>query len=105
MKIGTPQWIQFHFIYIDTRPPTAHTSRKSMIGQSAYMPTDHKTLGAVLIRRPPDKYQYNAEDCPCLLNSTAEECAHGKMCENCHTTVERLYHPVKYKTLACEVSC
>lgn len=53
-------------------------------------------------RRPPDIYHYIPEDCPFLMKVPAEDCTSGKNCTYCHSTVERLYHPTKYKTLACE---
>lgn len=33
-----------------------------------------------------------------------DKCDKGLKCNKCHTTVERLYHPDKYKRIFCDVS-
>ena len=33
-----------------------------------------------------------------------DKCEKGLKCNKCHTTVERLYHPDKYKRIYCDVS-
>jgi hypothetical protein len=33
-----------------------------------------------------------------------DKCERGLKCNKCHTTVERLYHPDKYKRIFCDVS-
>ena len=32
-----------------------------------------------------------------------DKCDKGLKCNKCHTTVERLYHPDKYKRIFCDV--
>ena len=53
-------------------------------------------------RRAPDQYSYNPDECK---NSTSEEneCPLGFKCKFSHSTYERLYHPLKYKTNPCDV--
>ena len=54
-------------------------------------------------RRPPEYFAYTAEDCPTLANSLSwSKCKDGILCKKCHTTVERLYHPDKYKRVQCD---
>lgn len=57
-------------------------------------------------RRPPEIFKYIAEDCEHLKNSSSEtgweSCPKGLNCNKCHTTVERLYHPDKYKRVYCD---
>lgn len=66
-------------------------------------------------RRPPELFKYLAEDCDSLikgvgyefpinkLNNRWDKCDKGLKCNKCHTTVERLYHPDKYKRIFCDV--
>ena len=54
-------------------------------------------------RRPPEIFKYSAEDCEYLnTDSGWEMCPNGILCNKCHTTVERLYHPDKYKRVNCD---
>lgn len=54
-------------------------------------------------RRPPLFFMYAAEDCETLLQGIPwEMCPNGLYCNKCHTTVERLYHPDKYKRILCD---
>jgi len=53
-------------------------------------------------RRAPDKYNYRPEDCQFMSKEGGEGCPHGLDCEYAHTTFERLYHPLKYKTHSCD---
>jgi hypothetical protein len=57
-------------------------------------------------RRPADLYYYLPHDCPhtCPDNQTHfhEGCPDGKSCKFCHSKLERLYHPHRYKTSPCE---
>lgn len=60
-------------------------------------------------RRPPEIFKYVAEDCENMqINNTGEygweKCPKGLLCDKCHTTVERLYHPDKYKRINCDRS-
>lgn len=68
-------------------------------------------------RRPPDIFKYLPEDCDTLVKGIGYEilteltylyrwdkCDKGLKCNKCHTTVERLYHPDKYKRIFCDVS-
>lgn len=58
-------------------------------------------------RRPPEIFKYAPEDCEFLSNSTDkgwELCPNGLLCNKCHTTIERLYHPDKYKRIYCDRS-
>ena len=91
------------FTHTDLRLPTANIFSRNMIGLSVFMLTDNKILGLQLNRRPPDLFSYRPDECPFMMKSPSEECAKGKNCQLCHSTVERLYHPSKYKALACEV--
>jgi len=52
-------------------------------------------------RRPPDKFGYSPEDCAKLRIETGE-CPEGDNCGFAHSTAERLYHPLKYKTSPCD---
>jgi hypothetical protein len=52
-------------------------------------------------RRPPDQYDYSPEDCA-KLNPETGECPDGDNCKFAHSTAERLYHPLKYKTNPCD---
>jgi hypothetical protein len=55
-------------------------------------------------RRPPDRFDYDGNDCPFLKNKgeSWENCPKGLECDKCHSTFERLYHPCKYKLVYCE---
>lgn len=58
-------------------------------------------------RRPPQIFKYGTEDCEFMQNSKNndsgwEQCSDGLLCDKCHTTVERLYHPDKYKRTFCD---
>jgi hypothetical protein len=57
-------------------------------------------------RRPPEIFKYSPEDCEFLSNSNSErgweQCPNGLLCNKCHTTIERLYHPDKYKRIYCD---
>ena len=54
-------------------------------------------------RRPPDLFKYAPEDCETLINGQGwDTCPRGLKCGKCHTTVERLYHPDKYKRIMCD---
>ena len=59
-------------------------------------------------RRPPEIFKYAAEDCEFMGNNNSEfgweMCPKGLLCNKCHTTVERLYHPDKYKRIYCDRS-
>jgi hypothetical protein len=56
-------------------------------------------------RRPPDIFKYLAEDCDTLVKGVGwDKCDKGLKCSKCHTTVERLYHPDKYKRIFCDRS-
>jgi hypothetical protein len=55
-------------------------------------------------RRPPDIFKYQPEDCETLIKGIGwDKCDKGLKCNKCHTTVERLYHPDKYKRIFCDV--
>jgi len=48
-------------------------------------------------------FRYAAEDCDVLQHSHSwDTCPKGLKCGKCHTMVERLYHPEKYKRIACD---
>lgn len=54
-------------------------------------------------RRPPDLFKYNPEDCETLVSGVGwDACPLALKCPKCHTTVERLYHPDKYKRIQCD---
>ncbi len=54
-------------------------------------------------RRPPEIFRYQPEDCDTLVKGVGwDKCEKGIMCNKCHTTVERLYHPDKYKRIYCD---
>ena len=58
-------------------------------------------------RRPPEIFKYSNEDCKFVNNSkdseySWEQCPKGLLCDKSHTTVERLYHPDKYKRVNCD---
>ena len=58
-------------------------------------------------RRPPEIFQYSAEDCEYMQKQegsdyTWELCPEGLLCKKCHTTVEKLYHPDQYKRKNCD---
>ena len=54
-------------------------------------------------RRPPEIFKYSTEDCETMKNDKGwEQCPRGLLCNKCHTTVERLYHPDKYKRIYCD---
>ena len=59
-------------------------------------------------RRPPEIFKYAPEDCEFLSNSNSDKgwelCPSGLLCNKCHTTIERLYHPDKYKRIYCDRS-
>ena len=64
-------------------------------------------------RRPPDKFQYSPEECNKIdaetyikipSSSHRGECPDGDNCKYSHSTAERLYHPLKYKTNPCDVN-
>lgn len=54
-------------------------------------------------RRPPDQYSNGPEDCKNIAEDAEENCPLGFKCKNAHSTYERLYHPLKYKTNPCDV--
>ena len=57
------------------------------------------------LRRPPELFNYQPEDCETLVKGTGwDKCPNGILCGKCHTTVERLYHPDKYKRIFCDRS-
>eukprot|EP00347_Sterkiella_histriomuscorum_P013839 403363168 len=53
-------------------------------------------------RRPPDQYSYWPDDCKSFLADQEEGCPLGFKCKHSHSTFERLYHPLKYKTNPCD---
>ena len=54
-------------------------------------------------RRPPEIFKYSSEDCETMSSEFGwEMCPSGLLCNKCHTTVERLYHPDKYKRIYCD---
>jgi len=58
-------------------------------------------------RRPPEIFNYSSEDCEAAMNNKDSEyswelCPNGLLCNKSHTTVERLYHPDKYKRINCD---
>jgi hypothetical protein len=54
-------------------------------------------------RRPPELFKYAPEDCETLVSGVGWDlCPSGLRCGKCHTTVERLYHPDKYKRIQCD---
>ncbi len=54
-------------------------------------------------RRPPEMFKYLPEDCETLTKGIGwDKCPNGLFCKKCHTTVERLYHPDKYKRINCD---
>ena len=61
-------------------------------------------------RRPPEIFKYIPEDCEYMSGANQasesgwEQCPQGLLCNKCHTTVERLYHPDKYKRIYCDRS-
>jgi len=55
-------------------------------------------------RRPPELFKYTPEDCEVINSQGWEMCPKGLFCNKCHTTVERLYHPDKYKRIYCDRS-
>lgn len=60
-------------------------------------------------RRPPEIFKYSSEDCDVIANNKNSEyswelCPNGLLCPKAHTTVERLYHPDKYKRINCDRS-
>lgn len=38
------------------------------------------------------------------MRNSWDKCEKGLKCNKCHTTVERLYHPDKYKRIFCDVN-
>ena len=52
-------------------------------------------------RRPPDHFVYSPEECK-KINQETGECPDGDNCGYSHSTAERLYHPLKYKTNPCD---
>ncbi len=52
-------------------------------------------------RRPPDLFDYSPEECK-KINLETGECPDGDNCKFSHSTAERLYHPLKYKTSPCD---
>jgi hypothetical protein len=60
-------------------------------------------------RRPPEIFNYSSEDCEIAMSNRESEfswelCPNGLLCDKSHTTVERLYHPDKYKRINCDRS-
>lgn len=54
-------------------------------------------------RRPPEIFKYAPEDCQVLTKGVSwDQCPKGLKCGKCHTTVERLYHPDKFKRISCD---
>lgn len=51
-------------------------------------------------RRPPDKFLYIPEKCKNYDTDTGLGC--NDNCQFSHTTFERLYHPLQYKTNICQ---
>lgn len=54
-------------------------------------------------RRQPDQYVYFPDDCKNFSSEQEESCPLGFKCKFAHSTYERLYHPLKYKTNPCDV--
>jgi len=52
-------------------------------------------------RRPPDLFDYSPDECQ-RINLETGECPEGDNCKFSHSTAERLYHPLKYKTNPCD---
>jgi hypothetical protein len=56
-------------------------------------------------RRLPYIIKYSAEECEYMSSDLGWElCPNGLFCAKSHTTVERLYHPDKYKRINCDRS-
>ena len=52
-------------------------------------------------RRPLNKFDYSPEECK-KIDLEIGQCPDGDTCKYSHSTVERLYHPLKYKTNPCD---
>ena len=80
--------------------------------KSTWCPTkkdSHDSKGCIYahhlrdFRRPPEVFKYSPEDCEVLQKGLSwDQCPNGLKCGKCHTTVERLYHPDKYKRINCD---
>ena len=89
------RYIFFMFYYKTSWCPTKKDSHDSKSCNYAHHTRD--------FRRPPDIFKYAPEDCETLINGTGwDNCPKGIKCGKCHTTVERLYHPDKYKRIMCD---
>lgn len=54
-------------------------------------------------RRPPDYFSYEPGDCETFQSGIGWDlCPRGLKCPKSHTSVERLYHPDKYKRVPCD---
>ena len=89
------RYIFFMFHYKTSWCPTKKDSHDSKSCNFAHHTRD--------FRRPPELFKYAPEDCETLTNGIGwDKCPKGLKCNKCHTTVERLYHPDKYKRIMCD---
>ena len=82
------------------RYKTAYCPQKNVKHEWAQCIYAHKPQD---YRRPPDCYKYWPDDCKSFLQAQDEGCPLGFKCKYAHSTFERLYHPLKYKTNHCDV--
>ena len=91
------RYVFYMFFYKTSWCPTKKDSHDSKSCIYAHHTRD--------FRRPADLFKYAPEDCETLQNSLGwDYCERGIKCGKCHTTVERLYHPDKYKRIECDRS-
>lgn len=89
------RYIFYMFYYKTSWCPTKKDSHDSKSCIYAHHTRD--------FRRPYDLFRYAPEDCETLQNGMGwDYCENGIKCNKCHTTVERLYHPEKYKRIECD---
>lgn len=104
-----PRWRLSPFICSNTSPVGARIRKTRMTRKAASMLITQETLEdlqtylniflriAILLSRALGKILMNIKIC------RWDKCERGLKCNKCHTTVERLYHPDKYKRIFCDV--
>lgn len=95
LYLNEDRFVFYMFMYKTTWCPTKKDSHDSKGCIYAHHMRD--------FRRPPEIFKYTPEDCEVLQKGISwDQCPQGLKCQKCHTTVERLYHPDKYKRISCD---
>ncbi len=95
LYLNEDRFVFYMFMYKTTWCPTKKDCHDSKSCIYAHHMRD--------FRRPPEIFKYAPDDCEALAKGISwAQRPKGLKCPKCHTTVERLYHPDKYKRISCD---